>query len=729
MHPHVFTFLVAWASLGADPAVENRAALFAVPRRPAIPATHDCSWVANPIDAFVLAKLESQGLSPSRRADKLTLLRRVTFDLTGLLPTPAEQDAFLKDVAPDAYTRLVDRLLASARYGERWAQHWLDLVRYAETDGFKADDYRPNAFRYRDYVINAFNEDLPYDRFIRQQLAGDELEPGQPQALIATGFNRLWPDEYNSATLDQRRQETLDDMTDVTGSVFLGLTFGCARCHDHKFDPILQTDYYRLQAFFAPMQPRDDLPAVSSDKVAQYRKEYAAWETATEPIRREMDGIVRQKRLDLRKYALEKFRPEIQQAYLTPEGSRTPYQKQIARMAEQQMDRAAKDAPAKLAPELKKRYEELERRLRESAPKPPAPLPVAMAMTDLGKQAPPTRRLAGGDWRKPREELKPGFPDFLPPAVPDMSLPTAEKSTGRRAALARWLTSRDHPLTARVVVNRLWQHHFGRGIISTSNDFGVQGEPATHPALLDWLAVEFMESGWSLKAMHRLMVNSAAYCQTSNVDSSQAKSLALDPDDKFLWHARRRRLEGEAIRDTVLSLAGTLNARMFGPSARPQLPDGISSYAWKADPCPADQQRRSVYVFAKRNMRYPMFDAFDQPDMHNSCARRSQTTTAPQALLLLNSPDVRKAATAWSERLLERYPDGDRSLVAYAYRECWGRPPTEAEIDLGLGFLRWQLGLSEKSGSLLSAGSGMRAAAVVEFCHALLNTNEFLYVD
>jgi hypothetical protein len=713
------------ASKGNATAPEGeRSRLYSPPHKPAVPSVRDRHWAQNPIDAFVVEKLEARGLSPSRPADKLTLLRRVTFDLTGLLPTVEDQEAFLADASPDAYRKVVERLLDSPHYGERWAQHWLDLVRYAETDGFKADDLRPNAFRYRDYIIQALNEDLPFDRFIQQQLAGDELEPGNARALIATGFNRLYPDEYNAANLEQRRQEILDDVTDVTGSVFLGLTIGCARCHDHKFDPILQSDYYRLQAFFAPMQARDDLEAADATSIRHYRERLAAWEKATCKIRREMEELISAKRIELRKIALEKFRSEIQQAFLTNADQRTPYQKQIALLVELQLARAEKDAPLKLPPDKKQRYQELEKLLGDSQPRGPRSLPVAMAVTDIGRETPPTYRLAGGDWRRPREETDPGFPEFLSTDIPDTRLDGVRQSTGRRAALARWLTARDNPLTARVMVNRLWQHHFGAGIIATPSDFGVQGNPPSHPELLDWLAVEFLEHGWSLKHMHRLMVLSATYCQTSAVelgDREQAKALKADRDNKLLWHARRRRLEGESLRDNMLSLAAELNQRMFGPSARPTLPERISSYAWKPDAHPQDQKRRSIYVFAKRNMRYPMFDAFDFPDMHNSCARRTPTTTAPQALLLLNSDFALERARHWAASLCAHHPAGLREVIAEGYRNAWGRPATEEEIRLGLEFVC-------KAMASLPARTA-RLDAVADFCHALLNANEFVYVD
>jgi hypothetical protein len=704
--------------------------LFQPPRRPLVPEVQAKSWVVNPLDAFVLARLEARGLTPSAPADRLRLLRRVTFDLTGLPPTVAEQEAFLADRSPRAYERVVDRLLASPHFGERWAQHWLDLARYAESDGFKEDAHRPDAHKYRDYVIRAVNADLPYDRFVRQQLAGDELEPGNPDALIATGFLRLYPDEYNAANLEQRRQEILDDVTDTTGLVFLGLTVGCARCHDHKFDPTTQKDYFRLQSFFAAMRPRDDLPATDPATWAAYQSKLAAWEAATQDIRAEMDKLLADKRADLRKHALTKFRPEIQQCVLTPEAERTPYQQQIALIAEKQLRREEKTAPTKLPAEKKKKYQELEAKLAAIPLPKPEPLPLTMALTDVGPIAPPTHRLLGGDWKRPKEELQPAFPEFLSDATPDFRLPEGVVSTGRRAALARWLTQPDNPLTARVIVNRLWQGHFGVGIVASSNDFGAQGEAPTHPELLDWLATELVESGWSLKHLHRLMVLSATYRQDSRVDPSDprhARALAADPEDKLLWHARRRRLEGEALRDAMLRLSGEMNDRMFGVSAKPKLPERISNYAWKPDPRPEDQDRRSIYVLAKRNMRYPLFDAFDLPDMHNSCSRRAQTTTAPQALLLLNGDFTLERAGHWAEGLASRFSPGDPALLATAFRAAWSRLPTTEEIQLARKFLASQTEAHRARG--IAAREDPARAALVDFCHALLNTNEFLYVD
>jgi hypothetical protein len=722
---------VAAENAGPDAGTSS---LFQAPRRPLVPAVQGKSWVVNPIDSFVLARLEAEGFVPSAPADRLRLLRRVTFDLTGLPPTIPEQEAFLADTSADAYRKVVERLLASPHYGERWAQHWLDLVRYAESDGFKADDLRPAAHRYRDYVIQAFNADLPYDRFIQQQLAGDELEPDDPDALIATGFLRLWPDEYNAANLEQRRQEILDDVTDVTAQVFLGLTFGCARCHDHKYDPILQTDYFRLQAFFAPMQPRDDLTAAARAARREYERRLAAWEEATRDLRAEIDRLLADKRKQQRQFALTKFRTEIQEAVRTPDDKRTPYQRQIARIAEKQLHGAELTAPTRLPPEQKKRYQELERQLAAVRPERPE-LSQAMAVTDIGLASPPTHLLAGGDWRKPREELQPAFPHFLDASTLDIH-PTPEgSSTGRRAALARWLARKDNPLTARVQVNRLWQHHFGVGIIGTSSDFGTMGDAATHPELLDWLAVEFVEHGWGLKHLHRLMVLSATYQQDSRADSSKPshrRALATDPANHLLWHARRRRLEGEAVRDAMLALSGELSLRMFGRSARPSLPANISKYAWKPDPRPEDQHRRSIYVLAQRNMRYPLFDAFDLPDMHNSCARRLTTTTAPQALLLLNGDLALQRANRLADRLCEQCGTDEGRILAQAYRLAWGRSPREEEIELGLRFLSLQtdaLLARPHPAGVARDRSAARTAALAAFCHALLNTNEFLFID
>lgn len=718
---------------------------FRPPERPTVPQVRHQQWVANPIDAFILAELEKAGLRPSPRASRLALLRRVTFDLTGLPPTVQEQEAFLADQSDDAYEKVVDRLLASPRYGERWAQHWLDLVRYAETDGFNADGHRPLAHKYRDYVIKALNDDLPYDRFIAQQLAGDELEPDNPDAIVATGLNRLYPDEWNAADLRLRRQEILDDITDTTGLVFLGLTMGCAQCHDHKFDEILQADYFRLQAFFQPMLPCDDMPAASRPQLSRYHSELAAWEEATREIRARIDAIIEprlQKIIDSR---LEKYDPEIREAIITPPDKQTAFQKQIAFQARNYLLRESdiQGVIKALKGDEAQRYEQLQAELAAHDHLKPPPLPVAMAITDAGRQPPPTFVLATGNVRKPLGEVTPGFPEFLGPSEPQIvPPPDLPHATGRRSALVRWLTRSDHPLTARIMVNRIWQFHFGLGIVPSSNDFGAMGDPPSHPRLLDWLSVEFVDSGWSLKELHRLMVTSSTYCQTSLIDPQDEAAAAAqqkDPDNKLIWHARRRRLEGEAVRDAMLLVSGELNLRMYGPSARPDLPKDAGSQAWSPDKNPADQHRRSIYVLAKRNLRYPVFDAFDLPDLHHSCAQRSTTTTAPQALLLLNSELSVDRARHWAGRLLADHDHDLEALVAAACRQAWCRQASRDEVAAAVAFLAAQADAVAASTlkpqqlslpvPLPESVPASRAAAVVDFCHALFNANEFLYVD
>ena len=718
---------------------------FRPPERPAIPQVSRLGWVKNPIDAFILAKLEEHGLQPAPEADRRTLLRRVTFDLTGLPPTAEELAAFEADRAPGAYERVVERLLASPHYGERWAQHWLDLVRYAETDGFNQDAHRENAYRYRDYVIRAFDEDLPYDRFIAQQLAGDELEPHNPLALVATGLNRLYPDEYNAADLRLRRQEILDDITDTTGLVFLGLTMGCAQCHDHKFDEILQADYFRLQAFFQPMLPRDDLVVATPAELEAHRQQQARWEEATRAVRAEIDALLDKPRQKILLGTIDKYDEEIRQAILTPDAERTSYQKQLVYQARKYYEPKLEGLEKQLKGEDRARYDALLKELASFDHLRPAPLPRAMGITDAGPDAPPTFRLATGNVRKPLDRVEPGFPEFLGgDAVSLVPVKTdGGVSTGRRAALATWLTRRDHPLTSRVMINRVWQHHFGEGIVPSSNDFGAMGDPPSHAELLDWLALEFVDSGWSFKHMHRLMVTSAAYRQSSVIDADDPRVVAArkaDPANRMLWHFRRKRLEAEAIRDAMLAISGELNPRRFGPSAKPDLPAGVSSQAWKPDADRREQNRRSIYVLAKRNLRYPMFDAFDQPDLHHSCARRSTTTTAPQALLMFNSEFTLEQAQHWAGRLLREAGKGDEdALVRAAYVAAFGREPTSEEEVAVREFLDRQADSVERLGEPLDklpqptprpAGlSAARGAAMVDFCHALLNANEFLYID
>ncbi len=715
--------------------------------QPTVPTVSETTWVRNTIDAFVLARLEAAKLRPSPAADRLTLLRRVTYDLTGLPPTPQEIEDFVRDQSPRAYEKVVERLLASPRYGERWAQHWLDVVRYAETAGFKSDQVRPQAHKYRDYVIRAFNQDLPYDRFVRQQLAGDELEPENPEALIATGMNRLYPEETQASNFKQARQDILDEVTEVTGFAFMGLTMGCAKCHDHKFDEIKQTDFYRLQAFFTPMLPRDDLAEVPRSEQQEHAKRMREWESATAPIRQSMSEVLASAEAKLRQEAIDPLDKETQQAIATPDQQRTCMQRQLATFAKYEIDRKVARAPNRLEGEAKAKYDELNKQLEQFASLKPKPLPMVMALSDGDDEAPPAYLFETGNYQKPVFEVQPGFPEFLDPQAPEIVRPAARpESTGRRSALANWLTLPDHPLTARVMVNRVWQGHFGFGLVPTANDFGVMGEGSKHQELLDWLSAEFVRGGWQVKDLHRLIVLSNTYQQSSHVDRQSpayAAAMSVDPDNKLFWRFRRDRLDGEAIRDTLLQLAGQQQSRMFGPSAKPIMPEAVrdSRYAWTPDEREADQNRRSIYVQASRNLRYPFFTAFDAPDAINSCPKRAPTTTAPQALTLLNSELTLKLARQWAGGLLRRHRDDIRGLIQDAYVSAYGRPPRAQEARDAEQFLVRQAEQIQYLGEEPSPDGlpipapwhtsldPAEQTAVVDFCHAIMNSTELVYVE
>jgi hypothetical protein len=711
--------------------------------RPSVPSVKNTKWARNAVDAFILAELETRKIQPGGPADKATLLRRVSLDLIGLPPTPQEVDDFVADNSPDAFDRVVDRLLASPHYGERWARHWLDLARYAESEGFKADETRPNAWRYRDYVITSLNSDKPYDRFVREQIAGDELWPGDPDAQIATAFNRHYPDESNARNLMQRRQEILNDVTDTVGGVFLGLTYACARCHDHKFDPILQTDYYKLQAFFANTAARDDVPLVSPEELKRHRERLGAWEEKTRAIREEMEAIEAPHRRAIEKDYFDKYPAEIQAILNKPENDRNPFERQMAWKAKQYLDPKSHEyiatratVAAKLKGDAKKRWEELKKQLDEFADQHPGPLAIGSAMTDIGAEAPRTFLLTRGAFEKPKEEVEPGLLEILYPTPAKVASRTEMQSTGRRTALAELLADARNPLTARVMVNRVWHYHFGRGLVGTPSDFGLKGDRPTHPQLLDWMTDEFIQSGWSLKALHRLIVTSSTYRQSSVHRAAAAK---VDPEDKLLWRFPRQRLEGEVIRDSALAVAGMLNRKMGGPSIFPELPSGmpIPRGGWQVNEDESERNRRSVYVFVRRNTRYPMFDNFDMPDPHESCSRRNVTTSPLQALTLLNSKLTLEWARGFAGRVLESSgADSDQQIEA-AFRLAYGRSPDKAEQQIAREFFRShqeilseRLQQGEKLALPIARGNGVdsvHAAALVDFCHALINGNEFVY--
>lgn len=733
-----FALLAAALAIAAEPRQAFRSGdwPFRPLAAPSIPQVVANEWCRNPIDRFVLSALEEKGLAPSPESDRATLLRRLSFDLVGLPPTEAELDSFLADDSPDAYEKIVEAMLGSPRFGEHQAQDWLDLVRYAESAGYKIDELRPEAWRYRDYVIRAFNRDLPYDRFVRQQLAGDELEPGNREALIATGYNRMYLEESNTSDFHHLRQDILDDVTEVTGLAFLGLTVGCAKCHDHKVDPILQTDFYRLEACFAPMLARHDLTVASPEEAASYQVQQQAWEEATQSIRGEMDQLVASCRKESLAELAEGFDPVTRAAMELPIEERTPLQRELIGLADRAMKKSSGNAYRRLETDQRKRYDELKEKLAKFEAQKPASLPGVLAVTDVGATAPATHLLAQGNFNAPQQEVQSGFPEFLGASEPEKIELQNANTTGRRASLATWLTRPDHPLTARVMANRVWQHHFGKGIVASASDFGAFGTGASHPELLDYLAFQLVENGWSLKGLRRMIVTSAAYRQTARIDSdslTQKKGMQADVQNSRLWRSRRRRLSAEAVRDAMLALSGDLQLPIGGPSCKPEVPVEVAElrYAWAADALPADQQRRSVYIFARRNFRLPMAAAFDLPDRINSCAVRMTTVTAPQALSLLNGKFSLDQAAAWGKRLLAAHAEDREELVRSAYRQAFSRAPSAAELAAATTFLARQEQLLTAEGALVPNRSAAAAAegAVTDFCHALFNSSEFLHIE
>jgi len=676
------------------------------PIRPTVPAVRGAQ-PTNPIDAFIRAKLDAAGLPHAALATREQLLRRVTFDLTGLPPTPDEIDDFVRDKSPDAWEKVIDRLLASPRYGERWGRHWLDLARYADTNGYEFDEPRPDAWRYRDYVIRSVNADKPFDRFAIEQIAGDEAFSGDRDALIATGFNLLGPDMTDASDQAQRRLNTLNDMTDTTGLAFLGLTVGCARCHDHKFEPIPQVDYYRLQAFFAPTVFRRDLSVATPAERKAHEDAMSSYLAATKSIRDEIAVLEDPHRSKLFEAKLSKVSPEAQAAHRTPADKRTGGQQELVAETERKVVVTAAEIAKAMSADDRAKLAALQDRLKTFDAKKPPALPVAMGLTDAPGPPPKTHVLDRGELSNKAAEVTPGYLAILSTAGKPTKAEPTNNSTGRRLALARWIASRDNPLTARVIVNRLWQHHFGRGLVATPSDFGLRGARPTDPELLDFLANQLVNGGWHLKRIHRLMLTSDAYQQSTQ---ASAEALTKDPDNKLLSRMNRLRLEGEAVRDALLAVSGRLNLTMGGPGV--VLPESSAAAGGsKAVPVTQDpraRDRRSVYLFARRNLRDPFLEAFDLPDSNLSCPKRERSTTAPQALALLNAAEASAAAKALAGRL-EREGKTEAERIDAAYRLTLGRAPTGAERERASAFLR--------------------ESPLSELCRALVNLNEFVYLD
>ena len=630
-------------------------------RKPPIPKD-GARWALNEIDYFIARQLTSRKFVPAKIAARHILIRRVSFDLTGLPPTPAEIKNFLNDSSPDAYAKLVDRLLASPRYGERQATFWLDLVRYAESDGYRADAYRPKVWQYRDYVIKSFNTDKPYDVFVREQIAGDEINPGNHEAHTATMFLRHWIYEHNQRDVETQWKDILNDVTDVTSDVFLGMGMQCARCHDHKFDPILQKDYYRMQAFFTPLLPRESLGIGTVTQRVAYQKAYEAWAQKTETIRSRLHEIEHPVLLKhATREGFDKFVDGIKAMIRKRSKDRSAYERQIAEMAERQFDVEPGKLSERLKGATKKEWEKLQAELKKHPV--PKPLPqMKFVVSDAGPAGPPTFIPKKG------VSVEPGFPSILAPNPAHITPPPAAlQSTGRRTALAKWITHSGNPLTPRVMVNRLWQQHFGRGLAANASDFGNLGEKPTHPKLLDWLATRFIEDNWSLKKMHRLMVTSATYQQSSNNPAAEN----MDPANIWLARMPVRRLNAEQARDGLLTVSGELDLKVGGEGV-----DGEKA------------SRRSVYIKVMRNKPDDVLHAFDAPDRISHIPQRNVTTTATQSLMMMNSEWNRKRAAAFARRLDKLHPQNTTEQVRAAYELAFGRAPSSTQLNTALEFLR-----------------------------------------
>jgi len=657
---------------------------------PAVPPVKLQGWARTPLDAFVLAKLEAKGLAPSPDADRATFIRRATLDAWGLIPTPEQVKAFVDDKSPKAYEKLVDRLLASPHYGERQGRRWLDLTRYADSDGYNADGTRPNIWRYRDYVIASFNQDKPFDQFVREQVAGDELWPDRNEALVATGFLRNFPDEINARDLNLKKQEVANDLTDTVSSVFLGTTLGCAQCHDHKFDKISQKEYYQFQAFFVNTSWNDDVKAVEGPAKAEWLARQARWEEATRSLRDQQDALLKPVIEKLESDRLSGFVPDTRASITKPEAERDAYDRWIYHRNLWTLSGRTRNALA----ELKKKdadgyakYQVLEEQLKAyDSIKPKDPGNIS-TMSELGHaDAPPTYVLFKGIFDRKLGEVQPGFPALLTDARPQI-VPTAT-SSGRRTAVANWLTSSENPLTARVFVNRQWAQVFGTGIVESVSDFGKMGVKPTNPELLDYLSAQFVEQGWSVKKLQRQILLSRTYRQSSAVRADAEK---IDPQDKLLWAFPRQRLEAEQIRDSLLQASGLLEDKLGGPSVFPPLPAGTQApnrNFWITSDNPHDVNRRSVYVFIRRNLPYPLLDTFDWANPNIVHNKRDVTTTAPQALALINSDLVYGWSRALAGRVIKEVPKGgDAARIDRVYEILYSRKPDTFEKARLLAFL------------------------------------------
>ena len=758
---------LALADTGPASAPSARSSLWSYQpvKGPPVPTVHDAKWVRTPIDAFILAKLEEKGIKHSPDADRAALARRVTLDTLGYIPAPEAVKAFVADRSPNAYEKLVDALLASPHHGERLARHWLDLARYADSAGFQNDQTRANAWRYRDYVIDAFNTDKPYDQFIKEQLAGDEIPSATQEDLIATGFLTQYPDNANARDLLQRKYQITTDMVDTVGAVFLAQSVGCARCHDHKFDKISQKDYFQLQAFFANTSEVNNIPADKGPEETAFEEARNKYQAATQEIRDRQKAIIEPVRELAIKYHKERYLQDSQVSLFKPESDWTALDRWVNhRLANvsTELDYAAylnyvgenKDDPnyTQENGERFEKYKKLQEELKQyDNLKPLYGSDKITAVSELGHpDSPPTHRLFGGIQDRPEEEVQPDFPAAIAQGVKPHIVPTTT-SSGRRTALAEWIASSTNPLTARVFVNRVWSWYFGTGIVSTVSDFGRAGQRPTHPELLDYLADDFVKNGWSVRKLEREILLSSVYRQSSD---NREDAYKADPENKLLAVYPRRRMDAEEIRDSILLASGKLNDKVGGLSVFPPLPKGLGKGdngftqlpLWVVSKDPDDWTRRSLYVFTRRSVAYPMLANFDMASSQQVHSKRDVTTTPLQALTLYNDELVFLWSQALAGRVVHEVGYDPGKQIERVYQILFSREPDRYEKSILQAFLRDHEKVIEegaaKDGKLELAQPALvktsfkgsdappdpvREAAFVDLVHALVNSNEFAY--
>lgn len=748
---------------------------------PTVPTVSNTRWARTPIDRFVLARLEGAGLTPSPEADRPTLIRRLYLDVHGVIPAPEEVQAFVTDRSPNAYEKLVDRLLASPRYGERQGRRWLDLARYADTTGYSDDEQRPGMWRYRDYVIQSFNDDKPFDRFVREQIAGDELWPNRQDAVVATGFLRGYPDAPDHRDLLQKRYQSITDMTDTVGTVLLGQSLECARCHNHKADRISQKEYFQLQAFFANTIPSDTLPVIEKgERERKFEADFAAWQAATAAARKKLDAFIAPYREEIDKYGRERFYEDGRASLFKPEKEWNAldrwlnyrYNQYVVkdnpdygwdysyygmsnatfRNAYEQAS-ADKDVDPKKLAELKTRQEQYARLLRDyrefNDKRPQGGATILSALTELGHtDAAKQFVYEGGNHERPLEEVQPGFPALITPKYTTPKITPTGHSSGRRAALAEWLLDAQNPLTPRVFVNRVWAGYFGDGIVPTVSDFGRAGQRPSHPELLDHLATYFVKNGWSVKKLTREIVLSSTYRQASVVRDDALKA---DPDNKLLAYYPRKRLDAEQVRDSLLAAAGLLQESRGGPGVYPPIPDAVMKQStrrveafWPVSKNAAEHHTRSVYVYVRRSVPYPIFENFDGASPQTPHSRREVTTTPQQSLTLFNNELVYDWSKTLAGRVIREVgrsgKNSEDAQLDRLFQVLFSRLPTKSERETAKAFLDRHdksLRTEATSGRLaVAVPVGLKAlpdtpatrlAAFVDLTHALANSNEFIY--